>query len=82
MVKDFKDIIRSKKKSSIKQDEALGNFFNGLTDPNINFSKWTKTALIFTSDLLTGKIRHSKSNFKINNHLNISKNNFDLEMAI
>ena len=33
MVKDFKDIIRSKKKSSIKQDEALGNFFNGLTDP-------------------------------------------------
>ena len=51
MVKDFKDIIRSKKKSSIKQDEALGNFFNELIDPNIF------------------------------NHLNISKNNFYLEMA-
>ena len=38
MVKDFKDIIRSKKKSSIKQDEALGNFFDELTEPNINFS--------------------------------------------
>jgi len=40
MVKDFKDIIRSKKKSSIKQDEALGVVDNGFCkDPEDQYEE-------------------------------------------